>query len=254
MRFLRVWLMRLAGVSSGVRRDAELSAELAAHLQLHIDDNLRAGMTPAEARRQALIKLGGLDQTRERHRDRRGLPVVDHLLRDVRFAVRALTGTPGFTGIAILTLALGIGVNSVLFTLVNAALFRPLPVERPEELIDVYTSRVSGDAGGPNSYPDYLDLRAAAGELFTGSFGYALAIAPVANGERLRLVLGEVVTGEYFRTLGVRPSLGRGLEPADDRPERLRHAARARGGPATGIVPAHRPRGEPLAPRPTAAD
>ena len=218
MRCLRAWLVRLAGVFGGAGRDDELSAELAEHLRLHVDDNLRAGMTPSEARRKALIRLGGLELTREQHRDRRGLPLVDHLLRDVRFAVRALAGTPGFTGIAILTLALGIGVNSVLFTFVNAALFRPLPVDRPDELVDVYTSRIAGDAGGPNSYPDYLDMRTAAADLFAGSFGYAPALAPLAIGARARLVLGEAVTGEYFRTLGVRPAIGRGLEPVDDRP------------------------------------
>jgi predicted permease len=219
VRSFRGWLARLAGLFDGVRRDADLSAELAAHLQLHIDDNLRRGMTLTEARRDALLKLGGLEQVKEQTRDRRGLPGVDILVRDVRLAARALRATPGFTAIAVLTLALGIGVNGVLFTLVNAALFRPLPVDRPDELVDVYTSRIDGDAGGPSSYPDYLDMRAAASPLFAGSFGYAPAIAPLAVGGRVRLVLGEAVTGEYFGTLGIRPSIGRGLEPADDRPD-----------------------------------
>jgi predicted permease len=211
-------LSRLRGLLGATRQDAEFSAELAAHLQLHIDDTLRRGMTPSEARRDALLKLGGVSQVSEQTRDRRGVPRIETLVRDVRLAVRALRATPGFTAIAVLTLALGIGVNGVLFTLVNAALFRPLPVDRPDELVDVYTSRIGGDAGGPSSYPDYLDLGAAAGPLFASSFGYAPAIAPLAVGGRVRLVLGEAVTGEYFRTLGVRPAIGRGLEPADDRP------------------------------------
>jgi predicted permease len=218
VRSLRAWLARLAGLLGGARRDADFSEELAAHLQLHIDDNLRSGMTLSEARRDALLKLGGLDQVKERTRDRRGLPGIDMLVRDVRLAARALRARPGFTTVAVLTLALGIGVNGVLFTLVNAALFRPLPVDRPDELVDVYTSRIGGDIGGPSSYPDYLDMRAAASPLFAGSFGYAAALAPLAVGGRVRLVLGEAVTGEYFRTLGIRASIGRGLEPTDDQP------------------------------------
>ena len=87
MRALRAWLARFAGFLSGARRDADFSAELAAHLQLHIDDNLRSGLTPAEARRDALLKLGGLEQVKEQTRDRRGLPGVDMLGRDVRVAV-----------------------------------------------------------------------------------------------------------------------------------------------------------------------
>jgi hypothetical protein len=107
MRSLRAFLLRLAAPFTGSRGDAEFRDELESHLQLHIDDGIRAGLTPAEARRDAMLKLGGVTQTIERQRDRRGLPSLDGLVRDFRHAVRVLLHMPGFTAAALIVLALG---------------------------------------------------------------------------------------------------------------------------------------------------
>src|SRR3981189_896556 len=109
MKWLRRWLVRLGELFRKDRRDRELAAEMESHLQMHIEDNLRAGMSAAEARRKALMKLGGVEQTKEIYRDRRGLPLLETFFQDLRFAFRMLRKNLGFTAVAAFTLALGIG-------------------------------------------------------------------------------------------------------------------------------------------------
>jgi len=210
MRSLRAFLIRLSGGFGAARRDRELAAELESHLQLHIDDNLRAGMTPDEARRVALIKLGGVAQTTERYRNRRGIPLFDTLRQDIVYAVRVLGKNPGFTATAVLTLALGIGANSAIFSVVNAVLLRPLPFPAPDRLVMIYaTNTKSGDTTDVASYPDFQDWSRARSFERLGAFaGGSVTVAGMGSAE---YVFGLRVTPTLFETLGVRPALGRGF-------------------------------------------
>jgi predicted permease len=211
-RRLRALVVRARALWRRDRLDRDLAAELASHLAHHIDDGVRAGMTPAEARRHALVKLGGLAQTEARYRERRGIPVVEHVLRDVRYAARTLAAMPAFSIVAVLTLGLGIGANAAIFSVMNAVLLRPLPVDSPEQLVTV------GRGGSElplHSYPDYRDFR----DRNTVLAGVAaLRFSPVnlhtdRGASRAWTLL---VSGNYFEVVGVRAALGRTLLPSDD--------------------------------------
>jgi predicted permease len=137
-------------------------------------------------------------------------------MQDVRYALRWLRRSPGFTLAAVASFAIGIGFNSALFSVVDAVLFRPLPVRAPEELVNIYTSGSDGDPWNTSSYPDLLDLRIEA-TVFSELIGFSPMFAAVQSGDRARLTLGEIVTGNYFRMLGVSATRGRTLLPDDDR-------------------------------------
>jgi PadR family transcriptional regulator PadR len=122
---LRAWLLRLKGVFLKNARERDLAAEIESHLQMHIDDNLRAGMSPEQARRVAILKLGGVDSTKEAYRDRSTIPFLENLLQDLRFTVRQLRKNPGFTITAILMVTLGIGASVAIFGFTDAALIKP---------------------------------------------------------------------------------------------------------------------------------
>src|ERR671917_2275782 len=142
------------------RMEEQLDKELLFHLDQHAEDLIARGLAPAEARRQARLALGGPEQVKEQCRDARGTRWLDDLLRDLRYGVRVLAKQPGFTAVAALALALGIGVNTAILSAVRGLLLRPLPVERPDELVAPYWGKkADAEVWGAFSYANFLDLR-----------------------------------------------------------------------------------------------
>ncbi|MEO8362337.1 MAG: ABC transporter permease [Vicinamibacteria bacterium] len=141
--------------------------------------------------------------------------MFETLLADVRYAFRWLRKSPAFTLLAISSFAIGIGFNTALFTLVDSLLFRPLPVDRPDRLVDIYTSSSDGDIYSTSGYPDFVDWKKQ-NTVFSDMMAYSPSLAAVSMTDRSRLALGEVVTGSYFNVLGLHAALGRTLLPEDD--------------------------------------
>ena len=215
LRKLRAWFLRVAGVFQGGQQDA-FTDEIESHLQLHIDDNMRLGMTRFQARREAILKLGNVESTKQSYRERSTVPLMDDLLQDLRFAFRQLRRSPGFTITAALMLALGIGASVAIFAFVDAALLKPLPYHNPGRLVAV-TERVKLFPRANLSYPDYLDWKKmntvfSSFDLYTGG-GYMLGTPSGAEP-----VTGARVSDGFFRTLGIRPMLGRDFYTGEDLP------------------------------------
>ena len=226
MNRVREWMKRVAGMFRKRRRDAELEEELAAHLEMLAEENVDRGMTPEEARRAARIALGGGEQIKEAVREQRGLPFLESLLADVRFGLRTLGKNPGFTCVAILTLALGIGANTAIFTLIDAVMLRMLPVSNPQELVSLnvadspsYPRNIDGNSNTAFPFPAFLQMRDR-NEVFSSLFAFKdlgrLSVEVNGNAE---IVHGDLVTPNYFSTLGIRPELGRDFTAADDTPQ-----------------------------------
>jgi macrolide transport system ATP-binding/permease protein len=229
MDFIRTLLSRCAALFGKQRLDADLDEELRAHIDLAIEENLKRGMSEQEARRAALRDFGGVTQVTESYRAQRGLPFLEVLAQDVRYALRQLRNSPGFTLTAILTLALGIGVNTAIFTLVHGILLRSLPVTDPSRLYRIgdrddccYYDTFQNDDGDFDlfSYDLYLHLKQSAPEfeqlaaVEAGSNAYS-----VRNGSTpAKLMRSEYVSGNYFATLGVGAYAGRPLNESDDAP------------------------------------
>ena len=217
MRQLRALWSRLKGMLGKRGADAEFAAELESHLQIHIDDNLRSGMSAREARRQALIKLGGVEQTRQAYRERQTLPWLETLPQDLRFSLRMLQKSPAFTFIAIATLALGIGANTAIFSIVNGVLLNPLPFPEPDRLMMLNQKEKNFEFASV-SYPNFQDWRKdnhTFSSMAAISHGYDFSLIGSGAPEQLN---GQFISDGYFETLGVKPLLGRAFTEGENRP------------------------------------
>src|SRR5262245_11766995 len=216
MTRLHIFFRRLLGLFLRRKLERELEEEIRSHLEMQIEDNLRQGMSLEDARRAARLKFGGVEQVKEAYRDRGRLGWIESIWEDLRYGVRMLLKYPGFTLIAVITLALGIGANTAIFSVVNGVLLRPLPYDEPERLLFVTEHGSSGGEMGI-SYPNFIDWRARNHVFerigFFTSGGYKLT----AGGETEGVSAGEV-TADLFPALRVNAALGRVFTNEDDKP------------------------------------
>ncbi len=219
MRWLRAFALRVAGLFAKSQRDREFAAELDGHLQMHMEDNMRSGMTPENARRQALLKLGRVEPTKELYRERRGLPLLETVLQDLRYATRTLRKNPGFTLIAVLTLALGIGANTAIFSMVNALLLRPYNFPELDRLVRVWENR-GIDEGADARFiapGDAVDLQSGA-PVFDALTIYKCGDFNLNTEGNVQPVRGCHVSAKFFDVLGVSPALGRAFSVPEEQP------------------------------------
>src|SRR5438067_6770822 len=211
---LRQSFHRLLSLFRSAEQDRELNAEVSHHLDLAIEENLRRGLSPQEARRQALIRFGGSQQAKENHRDSRGLPLLETLLQGLRLSLRMVRRSPSFALLAILCLTLGIGANAAVFSWMEGFLFRPQPmVANPERLVAL-TGTTPSDRTGL-SWPDFTDLQRNC-TLFDTFFVSKITGTTLSIGDRAQVVTGSIVSSNYFPALGIHPILGRTFESNED--------------------------------------
>jgi predicted permease len=217
MKSLRRFFARLTSFMARRAQDERLREEIEEHIALQTAENIRAGLSPVEARRQAMLKFGGVEAIKQDYRARRGLPFVENVVQDVRFALRSLRRTPGLTTFVIITLALGIGMTSATFSMVDALIFRPYPVPHPSTIVTL-VSTTHDSPFDDFSYREYLDIRDK-----TNSYDGVIANADMEAvgfssepGATPRIKGGMMVSGNYFHVLGVEPRLGRGFREDED--------------------------------------
>lgn len=220
MRKIRAMWKRLLGLVRRSRADEDFSAELEAHLALHIDAGVRAGLSESGARRQALILLGGAEQIRQAHRDSRGILWLENFAQDVRYGLRTLRRAPGFTMTAALTLGLGIGACTAVFSLVNAVLLRSLPYGDPERLVYLFTPnpnlKIPAEVICP-SYGDFYDIKRES-PLYANMSNFEQAMFSVGGQGQAQRIGAARVDESFFSTLESPPDLGRAIGPEDIEP------------------------------------
>src|SRR5260370_657167 len=214
--FFRTLLQRMAALFRRRRLEDDLNEELRSHVEMAVELNLGKGMSAEDARREALRSFGGIEQTKEIYREQRGLPVIETTLQDLRFGLRMLRRSPGFSLLAILCLTLGIGANAAVFSWVEGILFRPYPLVSHQEQLLALTGTARGESDPTGiSWPDLLDLQRSCtlidSFIVTKIMGTTLSI-----GDRAEVTTGSIVSANYFEAIGVHPILGRGFEWGED--------------------------------------
>jgi hypothetical protein len=212
--WLRVAASRIRGWFTIRRLDEDFQQELDSHLALLTEENLRRGLVPEQARRAARLRLGGLTQLRETHRELQGLPWLETLIQDVRYALRTLRKNLGFTTVAVLTLALGIGANTAIFSVVEGVMLAPLPFSQPDRLMAIWESHPNA----PHvwiSYPNFRDWQRNA-RSFQQMVAFAWQGSGLTSPGTPEHVEGMFISAGFFNTLGVRPALGREFSPQED--------------------------------------
>jgi len=212
--FFGTFIQRVAALFRRRRLEDDLDEELRSHLEMAIELNMGKGMSAEDARREALRSFGGVEQTKENYREKRGLPMIETTLQDLRFGLRMLRRSPGFSLLAILCLTLGIGANAAVFSWVEGILFRPYPAVTHQEQLLALAGTARGEAD-LTSWPDVLDLQRSCtlidSFIVTKIMGTTLSV-----GDRAEVTTGSIVSANYFDAIGVHPILGRGFEPGED--------------------------------------
>src|ERR1051325_4576717 len=239
MTRLLILFQRLRALFQRRNLEQELDDEIRAHLEMQIDDYQHQGMTAEEARYAALRKFGGVDQVKETYRDRRGLPVFETLFRDLAYGLGMLRRSPGTTLVAVLSLAFGIGVNTALFSAVDAVLLQSLPVKAPDRLVVFEWQagrpfRVNGLSGTSNvdvppghrgfslfHYDVFTEMSRARSLEANSPLTDLFAFGPLNKinarfSDHAEIIAGQAVTGNYYAGLGIQPILGRAITDQDD--------------------------------------
>ncbi|HLJ76308.1 MAG TPA: ABC transporter permease [Acidobacteriaceae bacterium] len=207
---------RIRNFVTNRRGDTRLREEMEAHLAMQTEENLRAGMSPEGARRQARLQLGSTESIREQYHAEEGLPFVERLVQDTRFAWRILRKSPAFTLLAVFTLAVGIGANTAIFSLIDALFLKPLPLPHAEQLVRIYARGPTGHYGAGFSMPEFENLREHTASFSALAAEDRIAQLDLVTSDGSAEVSGAFVSGNYFDLVGVEPRLGRSFLPAED--------------------------------------
>ena len=213
---IRRFVERILSLFRKRKLDDDLSEELAAHIEMATEDNIRAGMNPGEARRQAMIRFGGLEAVKELHRDTRGMPLFESVARDVRYGIRIFRKNPGFSLAVIFTLALCIGANTAIYSMLDALIFKPLPFPESDRIVSVYTREDDSSDKLSGNITQYLDFNENVDAFERLALWQAQEFNLVLGDDAFRYP-GAAATSEIFKVLGLNPILGRFFSKENDR-------------------------------------